>query len=304
MNEASNRGQRPARDARLGLAIAAMLLMWGSAFAAIRSALPFFSPGALALLRFLFASASLGALSAARGLPQPAGRDLPTLLGLGVLGITIYHLSLNWGEQTVTAGAASLLIASAPMVTALLARPLLKEALSRWAWAGIVLGFGGVALITLGEGQELRVEPGALVILLASMSASLYSVLQKRYVGRYPPLAFTTYVVWAGTIPMLVFLPQLLEALKTAPAGAIASVAYLGAFPGGLAYVLWVYGLSRTSASRLSSFLYLSPVVAIGIAWVWLREIPSWLSLVGGLVTVGGVTLANLRRGSLVRPSA
>lgn len=304
MNKASTRGQRPTRDARLGLAIAAMLLMWASAFAAIRSALPFFSPGALALLRFLFASGTLGALSAARGLPRPARRDLPTLLGLGVLGITIYHLSLNWGEQTVTAGAASLLIASAPMVTALLARLLLKEALSRWGWAGIVLGFGGIALITLGEGQELRVEPGAVVILLAALSASLYSVLQKKHVGRYPPLAFTTYVVWAGTIPMLVFLPQLVEGLKMAPAGVIASVAYLGVFPGGLAYVLWVYGLSRTSASHLSSFLYLNPVLAIAIAWVWLREVPSWLSLVGGLVTIGGVALANLRRGSPVRPSA
>ncbi|QAA76056.1 MAG: Permease of the drug/metabolite transporter (DMT) superfamily [Candidatus Bipolaricaulis sibiricus] len=291
-------------DGRLSLAVAAMLVMWASAFAAIRGALPFFSPGALALLRFLFASATLGALSLARGLPRPRRRDLPILLGLGLLGITIYHLCLNWGQQTVTAGAASLLIASAPMVTALLARLLLKEALGRWAWAGIVLGFGGIALITLGEGQELRVEPGALVILLAAVSASLYSVLQKKHVGRYPPLVFTTYVVWAGTIPMLVFLPHLMKALQTAPPAAIASVAYLGAFPGGLAYVLWVYGLSRTTASRLSSFLYLSPVLAIGIAWVWLREIPSWLSLAGGAVTIAGVALANVRRGSVVRPSA
>jgi len=291
-------------DSRLILAVAAMLVMWASAFAAIRSALPAFPPGALALLRFLFASVTLGALSLARGMPRPARRDLPTLLSLGVLGITIYHLSLNWGQQTVTAGAASLLIASAPMVTALLARLLLKEALGRWAWDGILLGFGGIALITLGEGKALRIEPGALVILLAAVSASLYSVLQKKHVDRYPPLAFTTYVVWAGTVPMLIFLPQLLEALKTAPAGAIAAVAYLGAFPGGLAYVLWVYGLSRTTASRLSSFLYLSPVLAIAIAWVWLREIPSWLSLIGGLVTIGGVALANLRRGSAIRPSA
>ncbi len=281
-----------------------MLVMWASAFAAIRSALPTFSPGALALLRFLFSSATLGALSAARGLPRPERRDLPTILSLGVLGITIYHLCLNYGSQTVTAGAASLLISSAPMITALLARLLLKEALGRWAWAGIFLGFGGIALITLGEGRELRVEPGALVILLAAVAASLYSVLQKKHVGRYPALAFTTYVVWAGTIPMLVFLPELFAALGTAPAGAILAVAYLGAFPGGLAYVLWVYGLSRTTASRLSSFLYLSPVLAIGIAWIWLREVPSWLSLVGGLVTIAGVALANLRGRPLSRPSA
>ncbi|HEU68217.1 MAG TPA: EamA/RhaT family transporter, partial [Candidatus Acetothermia bacterium] len=48
-------------------------------------------------------------------------------------------------------------------------------------------------------------------------------------------------------------------------------------------------------ASNLSSFLYLSPVLAIGIAWIWLREIPSWLSVAGGLVAIGGVALANAR---------
>jgi drug/metabolite transporter (DMT)-like permease len=71
-----------------------------------------------------------------------------------------------------------------------------------------------------------------------------------------------------------------------------------------LAYVLWVYGLTRLPASNLSSFLYLSPVLAIGIAWVWLREIPTWLSLIGGLITIAGVALANLRRRSPPRSSA
>jgi drug/metabolite transporter (DMT)-like permease len=294
---------RPSLDVRLGLAIAAMVVMWGSAFPAIASALPAFAPGPLALLRFLFASVTLGALSAARGLPRPARRDVPILVGLGLLGITIYHLSLNWGQQTVTAGAASLLIASAPMVTALLARLLLGETLGRWARVGILLGFGGIALITLGEGEAFRIEPGALIILLAAVSASLYSVLQKKHVSRYPPLAFTTYVVWAGTIPFLVFGPELVGSLQAAPASAVAAVAYLGAFPGGVAYVLWVYGLSRISASRLSSFLYLVPVLAIAIAWVWLREVPSWISLIGGMVTIGGVALANARRPQNARPS-
>ncbi|MCX7750737.1 MAG: DMT family transporter [Candidatus Bipolaricaulota bacterium] len=283
----------PRGDLRLPFAVAGMLVMWASAFPAIRSALPVFPPGALALLRFLFASATLGALSALRGLPRPEGRDLPLILALGLVGITTYHLALNYGSRTVTAGAASLLIASAPMLTALLARFLLGERLARPAWAGIALGFGGIALITLGEGKAFRIEPGALVILLAALAASLYSVLQKKHVGRYPPLLFTTYVVWAGTVPMLVFLPELLSALRVAPPGTIAAVAYLGAFPGGVAYALWVYGLSRVPASRLSSFLYLSPVLAIGIAWVWLREVPGWLSLVGGAITIAGVALAN-----------
>jgi drug/metabolite transporter (DMT)-like permease len=275
----------------VGLAI--LLLLWSSAFAAIRAGLSAYGPGELALLRFLTASCILGLVACVRKTGLPRGRDVPILLLLGGLGITGYHLALNFGEVSVSAGTASLLIASAPLFTALFAMPVLGERMRPIGWIGIAIGFGGVALIALGEGGGVRMEAGAGVIVLAAVCASAYNVLQKRFMARYGPLEFTTYVIWAGTIPMLVFLPGLIRTVGAAPMEATASALYLGVFPGAIAYVLWVAALARFPASALASFLYLNPVLAIAIAWVWLSEVPTALTILGGVVAIAGAALAS-----------
>ena len=71
-------------------------------------------------------------------MPLPEKRDIPMLLFLGFIGITIYHLALTFGEVKVTAGSASLLIASAPIFTAILAIFILKERISVWGWIGVL----------------------------------------------------------------------------------------------------------------------------------------------------------------------
>jgi drug/metabolite transporter (DMT)-like permease len=283
-------------DLRTGIAIAVTLLLWASAFAGIKAGLDGYGPGELALLRFGIASLVLGIYAAVTRMRLPDARDLPRLAVAGLLGITIYHVALNFGEQTVSAGAASLIIAAGPVFTALLSVAFLGERLTAWGWAGIAVAFAGVALITLGEGPEgLRLEPGALLIMVSAVSTAGYFVVSKPLLARYRPLEFTTYVIWAGTVPMLVWLPSLSAQIPAAPIGATLAVAYLGVFPAAVAYLAWSYALARMQASVLSVFLYLSPVAAILIALVWIREVPSVLSLIGGAIAVAGVVLVNTK---------
>jgi drug/metabolite transporter (DMT)-like permease len=290
------------------MAIAGVLVLWASAYAGIRAGMRItpagsigtdgYGPGELALLRFGTASAALALYGLATRMRLPAPSDLPEIGLAGLLGITIYHVALNFGEVTVQAGAASLLISAAPVFTALLSTLFLQERLTRLGWGGILLAFGGAALIALSGGGGLHFTPGALLILLSAVAAAAYNILSKKGLQRYSALEFTSYAIWAGTLPMLLFLPGLIRQFRMAAPSATFAGVYLGIFPAAIAYVLWNYALSRMSASLLSSFLYLAPVIAIFIAWVWLGEIPALLTILGGTVAILGVILVQTK-GSL-----
>ncbi len=285
-------------------AIAVTLVLWSSAFAGIQAALEAFTPGHLALFRFLSASAFMGITAVIRRMRLPALRDLPLILLLGLFGIAVYHTALNYAQLRVSAGAAGILIATSPVFTALLAAAFLQERLATWGWLGIVISLGGATLVALGEGGGFNLEPYALLVLISAVSSAVYFVMMKPLLEYYTGLELSTYSIWAGTAMLLFFLPGFPHAVASAPSEAVLAVVYLGVLPGGVAYITWAVALSRTPASVLASFQYLVPVLAVLIAWIWRRESPTIMALAGGAVSLLGVILVNrtARRSGPVSP--
>lgn len=277
------------------LALLTTVVLWASAFVAIRAGLQGYSPGGLALLRFLIASIAIYFMfywSRKERLPIQR-RDLYRVLFAGAIGIGCYNIALNYGEILVPSGMASFIVSQMPVVTTILAVLFLCERINRYGLFGMLLSAIGVAMIALSHHAEFGFYLSVLYVIFACFAGGLYNILQKPLLQKYKAIHLTAYAIWGGTIVLSVFLPDLIHDLQHTSLKATATVIYLALFPGVIGYSTWGYALSKIPASRAASFLYSMPIFATLIGWVWLGEVPAFMAFVGGLVALLGVWIVN-----------
>jgi drug/metabolite transporter (DMT)-like permease len=280
-------------DRRSLLAAATTVVLWASAFVAIRSAGAHYSPGALALGRLFAGAVVLGALLLLRREGWPPKAAWPGIAVAGVLWFGVYMVALNWGEQEVDAGTAAMVVNVGPVLIALLSGWFLKEGFKPRVLAGIAVSFAGAVVVGLSmSGQGRASVLGVLLCVVAAVGYAIAVVAQKPALRHGSALQITTFGCLVGMVVCLPFTGQLITEAGAAPLSATLNVLYLGVFPTGLAFTTWAYALARTSASQLGATTYAAPALVILMSWLLLGEVPGWLTLAGGALCLAGVAVS------------
>jgi len=283
-------------DAKTILALIVTVVVWSTAFIGIRVGLHGYSPGSLALFRYITASIVMIPLFfKLKKRQKMQGTDFMHFLLLGSAGFAVYNIALNYGELSVPAGIASFIVGLIPVFTMLLAMLILKEKVGVKPWLGVAVSFIGMVLIAAGEHGGIKFDLGVIYSLIAAIAGSVYAVMQKPLLKRYHPIEVVAYSIWFGTLMMMFYLPALSADMHTAPMSATIAAIYMGIFPSVISYGFWSYALSRAPASRASTFLYALPIITTIMGYFYLREVPATLSLAGGIVALLGVMIVNRR---------
>jgi drug/metabolite transporter (DMT)-like permease len=284
------------------LAVAVTLVLWSSAFVAIRHLGDTFSPGALSLGRLLVGSVALGVVLATRGCTRPTRREWGGLVVIGLLWFGVYNVALNAGELRVDAGTAAMLIQLSPVLVAVLAAVFLKERATVWLAAGLVIAFAGVVLIatsTSGGGAD-RDLIGVVLCLVSATAYAISLIFQKPLVSRLSAVQVTWTACTVGAIACLPFAGDLVHESGTASTADLLWVVYLGVFPTAIAFSTYAFALSFMTAGSLSVTTYLVPPITVLLSWALLSEVPPAMAYVGGVLALVGVALARRRPRSRV----
>ena len=276
------------------------IAFWALAFPFIKIGLEELSPVNLTIMRLLVVCIVFLILLIAKPnkFSKIQKKDVIPIFLLGFLGIVVYHLGLNYGEQYISASAASVIIATIPIFVVILASIFLKERITLKIVLGVLLSLLGVIIIsTVGKSDdifEIKYISGALAVILAAALGAGYTVAGKKMLQRYSALSLTVYVCLLGSLGLIPFISNsLFEEVAAMSLTGWSVVIFLGVFPTVIGYVLWYVALEIKSASETSVYLYFVPVLSTIISYILFRDEITWLFIFGGALVILGLHVVN-----------
>ncbi|MFP4416871.1 MAG: DMT family transporter [Chitinispirillaceae bacterium] len=275
------------------LAIVTTIVFFSTIEVVVKLIGPEVDPMLIAASRFLIAGLIMLGISP-RAVKSFDRRDVIRLGALGIIGVAIcfgaYHVSL----RTIDASTGAVIFSINPLFSALTAHVLLKEPLGRRMFAGLVLGFAGVYILSFGFTLiSLQAISGPLLMLISAVAFGVYIASSKSYVKKYGPLVVTGFMFCTGS---LFLLPLIRDFSISQPLHTGLWLGYLILFATGLAYLFYFYGLARVPVVTGTSIFFIKPVIASLLAVIVLNETLQAHFYIGLVVIISALLLVVVPR--------
>lgn len=277
------------------LMLLTMATIWAINFSVVKYGTTMISPRAFTGMRVGICAVVLMGIVLWQKKPWPSGRDVLTLLFMGVIGNGLYQLLFVEGVSRTRAGNAALIVAAAPGFIAVASRLRGIERASRRVLAGIGLSILGVGFVVLGSSTSTQQDTtflGSLLVFSAVLCWTAYSVGLQPLTKRIDPVQLAAIAMVGGILPLLVTIPAIVHTdwMKVSWGG-WAAMLYASVLSMVVGYLFWYRGLKVLGPTRTASYSNLQPVIALAVAWIFLHEVPTGWQVVGVATIMSGVLL-------------
>ena len=233
-------------------------------------------------------------------------QDIIPIFLLGFLGITIYHLGLNYGEQYISPGAASLIIATIPIQIIIFASIFLNEKITKKKILGIITALAGVTIISIWGSKNATIEinyiTGAAAVVVAAIMGALYTIAGKKLLTKYNGLSLTTYAMLLNSICLIPLIRNsLFTQISQINHTTWLALIFLGFGSTVVGYVIWYVALETKTASEVSMYLYIIPVLSTIISYILFKDPITPLFIIGGILVITGLFIINTKNQTKIK---
>jgi drug/metabolite transporter (DMT)-like permease len=272
------------------------VLIWGSGYLATKTGLQYAAPFTFLSLRYAFGVLCLLPWMLAARPSWPADRR--EFLHVAIAGLLMHAVNLSGSHYAqylgMSAGVAALILATQPLLTAVYAHHMTGERLNLVQWSGVLLGLAGVALVVWHKVNVSAVTLGSLVAVAVSLAAITVGTLYQRHFCRNADLRSSSFIQFCLSLLVLAPLAWSVEGFVVRwhwplAASIVFLVILASIFAVNTLHIL----MRRGHAAKVTSLLFLTPIVAVLLEWAMFGVVPSWLSVAGIAVTCAGVALVS-----------
>ncbi len=274
------------------------VIVWGSGFLATKVGLQYAPPFTFLTLRFAFGMLLVIPIAL---VVRPRWPDsVEQWLHVAIAGLLMHAVNLGGSHYAqylgMSAGIAALVLALQPLVTAVVAGPFIGERLNRMQWIGVLLGFAGVALVVWHKIDLNAMSSASLAAVLIALVAITAGTLYQRRFCPAVDLRAASVVQFAATLLLVAPLAFAVEGFRIQVSWQLlASIGFLVIFASIFAVNALHTLMRRGEATRVTSLLYLTPIIAVALEWLMFGVYPTWLTALGVVVTCAGVALVALK---------